>query len=386
MIFISLWLVNQHLVYGDEKILFQITSGVKKIIFGMEKKPSIDDYIFVNISYDNMFIPKYDKGFKVGNQPITDRQKLAQFFERLNKRPDSYKYIVCDILFKDTSEYDSLLYSKMKDLKNIIIPYNMTDSGTADIPIFNINKGLAEYHSIQYVFMKYSLTMNDTLKSLPIRMYEDLTGKQLNRKGIFSSLGDKPSFNTLFVDFKLRYNELLDRNPETGYILVNLGQLMRIKNDSVFYEYLNGKIIFIGDLYEKDIHQTLFGNMSGTLILFNVYLMLLNNEYIISFGLILFLFIGYFAISFDLFSEIDLKERKYVAKISRSKLGKFIIKYLSFVIYLMIISVITYFLFNLHINILLLAVYLKLVDSLLKYVRDKRNKKHFISDKERNEI
>ena len=274
----------------------------------------------------------------------------------------------------------------MKDLKNIIIPYNMTDSGTADIPIFNINKGLAEYHSIQYVFMKYSLTMNDTLKSLPIRMYEDLTGKQLNRKGIFSSLGDKPSFNTLFVDFKLRYNELLDRNPETGYILVNLGQLMRIKNDSVFYEYLNGKIIFIGDLYEKDIHQTLFGKMSGTLILFNVYLMLLNNEYIISFGLILFLFIGYFAISFDLFSEIDLKERKYVAKISRSKLGKFIIKYLSFVIYLMIISVITYFLFNLHINILLLAVYLKLVDSLLKYVRDKRNKKHFISDKERNEI
>jgi|WetSurMetagenome_2_1015567.scaffolds.fasta_scaffold06591_5 hypothetical protein len=378
-------LVNQHFVYGDEKVLFQVTSGIKKILLGWEEKPSVNDYIFINNSYDNMLIQKFDEeGFPVGNQPITDRKKLAMFFDRLNKRPDSYKYLVCDIFFKDSSSFDSILSSKMKDLKKCIFPYHISDSGAVETPIFNVNKGLADYRSIQYVFMKYPLIGGDTLKSLPLRMYEDLYGKQFVKKGLFSYLGGKPCFSNMVVDFKLRYYELLDRNSDVMYNLVNLGDLLRM-NDTIFYKSINNKIILIGDYFEKDLHQTLFGKMSGTLILLNIYLSLVNRENIISVGLIILLFVGFFAISFDLFSSSDIKERKYVLKLSQTKFGKFLFKILSFVLYLTIISVLTYIIFNLHINILVLAIYLKGVDSMLKFFRNKKSEKTKKNKEEKNE-
>jgi len=354
-------------------------------LLGWEEKPSVNDYIFINNSYDNMLIQKFDEeGFPVGNQPITDRKKLAMFFDRLNKRPDSYKYLVCDIFFKDSSTFDSLLNSKIKDLKKCIFPYHISDSGAVEIPIFNVNKGLADYRSIQYVFMKYPLIGGDTLKSLPLKMYEDLSGKQFVKKGLFSYLGGKPCFSNMVVDFKLRYYELLDRNSDVMYNLVNLGDLLRM-NDTIFYKSINNKIILIGDYFEKDLHQTLFGKMSGTLILLNIYLSLVNRENIISVGLIILLFIGFFAISFDLFSSSDIKERKYVQKLSQTKFGKFLFKILSFVLYLTIISVLTYIIFNLHINILVLAIYLKGVDSMLKFFRNKKSEKTKKNEEEKNE-
>jgi hypothetical protein len=386
MIFLSLWLVNQHLVYGDEKVLFQVTAGIKKILLGMEEKPSTGDFIFINNSYDNMLIDMLDdEGFPVGNQPITDRKKLAFFFDRLSRRPDSYKYLICDIFFKDSSSADSLLSSKLKNMKNMIIPYHMTDSGSVDIPIFNVNKGLADYRAIQYVFMKYPLVVSDTLISLPLKMYEDLSGNRFSKKGMLSFIGGKPSFNTMIVDFKLRYYELLDRNSDKMYNLVNLGELIKM-NDSVFYKSVKNKIILIGDFYEHDIHQTLFGKMSGTLILLNIYLSLVKGESLITFGLILLLFIGYFMISFDMFSVGDLKERKYGKKVSQTKFGKFLFKYLSFVLYLGIISITAYFIFNIHINILLLAFYLKGLDSLIKYLRNRENKKSNKIEEKQDEI
>lgn len=386
LVFTSLWLVNQHFVYGDEKVLFQITAGVKKIILGIENKPDPKDYIFVNVSYDNMLIQMLDdEGFPVGNQPITDRKKLAMFFERLNKRPDSYKYTLCDIFLKDSSSFDSLLNSRILNTKNLIIPYHINDSGMVELPLFGVNRGLADYSAIQYVFMKYPLITRDTMKSIPLKMFEDVTGKKFVKNKIFSTLGGKPCFSTMIVDFKLRYYELLDRNSEKMYFLANLGDLLRLP-DSAFYKSINNKIILIGDFYERDIHQTLFGKMSGTLILFNIYFSLLQNETLISFWLVLLLFIGYFMISYDLFSDSDLKERKYARKISHTKLGKFIFKVLSYVVYLMIISTVTYFIFNIHINILILAFYLKGVDSLLKYLRNKKSRKEKNKEENKEEI
>lgn len=384
LIFTSLWLVNQHLVLGDERILFQVTAGIKKIILGLENKPDPKDFIFINNSYDNMLIERQDEdGFPVGNQPITDRRKLAMLFDRVNKRPGSYKYIVCDIFFKDSSQYDSIFISKISNTKNIIIPYHLNDSGRTDLPFINVNRGLADYRSIQYVFMKFALTSNDTMKSLPLRMYEDISGKKFISSGIFSKIDGKPSFNTVVIDFKLRYYELIDRNAERMYNIVNLGELLRM-NDSVFYRAINNKIILIGDFYEHDIHQTLFGKMSGTLILLNVYFTLLNGENLISIGLLLLLFIGFFLISLELFSDKSLGERKIVAKYSQKKFGKFVLKILSYVLYLAVLSVLTYLIFNIHLNILILAVYLKSVDSFFKYLRERKNKKNKTGE-ERNE-
>ncbi|MFA5403513.1 MAG: hypothetical protein WC358_01115, partial [Ignavibacteria bacterium] len=261
---------------------------------------------------------------------------------------------------------------------------HINDSGKADLPFLNINRGLADYRSVQYVFMKYALMNDDTLKSLPLKMYEDISGKKFIKKRFLSYIDGKPGFNTIVIDFKLRYYELIDRNSERMYNIVNLGELLRM-NDSVFYRAVNNKIILIGDYYERDIHQTLFGKMSGTLILLNVYFTLLNGENLISFGLFLLLFVGFFLISFELFSDKSLGERKVVAKYTRKKFGKFILKILSYVIYLAVLSILTYLIFNIHLNILILAVYLKSIHSFLKYLRERKNKTDKIETEEKND-
>ena len=232
--------------------------------------------------------------------------------------------------------------------------------------------------------MKFRLSGPDTIKSLPLKMYEDISGKRFVQNGVFPLLDGYPCFNTIFIDFKLRYYELINRNAELMYNIVNLGDLLKM-NDSVFYKAINNKIILIGDYYERDIHQTLFGKMSGTLILLNVFLTLQNRENLISAALVLLLFVCFFTISLELFSKKSLGERKYIAKYSQRKLGKFVLKYLSYVLYLTILSVATYFIFNIHLNILILAVYMKSVDSLIKFLRLRKNKKLNIKKEEKNE-
>jgi hypothetical protein len=199
-------------------------------------------------------------------------------------------------------------------------------------------------------------------------MYCDLTGSEFEDGKIFSYLNGKLSFKNILIDFRLRNFDIQENiNPES-YPQINLGELLTLP-DSIISESFKNRIIVIGDFYDRDIHQTVIGDMPGPLILLNTFLTLENRENIIEFPLILILFIGYFLISFDILSSKYITERKFFKKYSGKKLGRFILKFLEYVIYLSIISVLIYFFYNIHINILVIAVYLKFLDSSLKYFR-----------------
>jgi len=373
MLFLTLFLLNQRLIYGDEMTLIQITSAFKKLVLKIDTKPARDELLFVNVAYDPVLVEKLDDdGIPVGEQPITDRKKLARFFEILNKKPDNYKFVICDIFFADPSPDDSLLSAQITKMKNIIIPFHENDDGSYELPIFDVENGFADYDVMSDSFLKFRLLYKDTIKSLPLRMYEMTHNRFLKKFGFLYFMGGKPSFNTMVLDFKVRYYDILEDVSPDPYPFVHLGELLSL-NENIIQETVKGKIIMLGDFKERDLHQTIFGSMPGTIILLNAYLTLVNRDNIIDYFFILYLLICYFLISLDLFSPHVKTERRYIAAITKYKIGNFIVKYVGFVVYLAVISLISYFIFNIHINILVIALYLKIVEYVIAYYRKKKH-------------
>jgi hypothetical protein len=369
LLFLTYWLMERNFTYGDERFLIKTSSIIKKMVLGIDNKPPREDFIFINTSYDNMLIDRLDEnGFVSGNQAVTDREKLAKFFSIINKKPDSYKYIICDIFFADKSPLDSVLYSQLKKTKNIIIPYHIDTAGKIENPIFDINKGITEYNIIGGSFLKYALMRQDTLASLPLKMYQDLTNASFRRKNLFSFMNNRISFNNVIIDFKIRYYDIFEDKTDNPYPYQNLGELLTLP-DSVILHYIQNRIILIGDLQERDKHDTAVGLIPGILVLLNTFLILQNGENFIMPFLILILFIGYFLISIDVFSSKSFTDRRIIQKISTKIFGKFLVKFLGYIFYLGFISVLIYFLYNIHINLLFIAVYLKCFDSILKHYR-----------------
>lgn len=370
LVFITFWLLERNYTYGDEKFLIKWGSIVKKKILGMDAKPPANDFLFINTSYDNMLIDKTDDdGFTVGNQVITDRQLLAKLFSMINTS-GSCKYVLCDIFFADKSPYDSALYTQLKTLKNVIVPFHLKPDGTPEYPLFKVNIGLTDYNIIDGGFLKYSLTRQDTLKSIPLKMYEDMTGSYFTNVFPFSYMNGDLSFNNIIIDFKIRYYDLLEEKNPGHYPYVNLGEFLSLP-DSMIANSLKNRIILIGNLKTSDMHSTPIGTMPGTLILLNTYLTLDSKENLIKPYMIFILLLSYFLISLDVFSSKDLSERKFTRIISSNKTGKFFIKIFTYIFYLGVTSLIIYFLYNIHINILIIAVYLKILDSILTYARQK---------------
>ena len=375
LVIATLWLLQQNYTYGDERFVIRWSSIIKKMVFKIDDKPPRNDLLFINTSYDNMLIDRLDDdGFQIGNQVITDREKLARLFEIMRNSNSNHKYVICDIFFKDPSPYDSALNENLINLNNIIIPYHLGTDNKIDEPIFNINKGFSDYNIIEGSFLKYSLMQLDSLPSLPLKMYMDLYNASFSSKGIISRMNGKPAFNTIIIDFKVRYYDINENLSQESYPYVNLGEFISLP-DSVISNTIKDRIVMIGDLQERDIHQTLVGNMPGVIILLNIFLTLKESENLIKPLFLFILFITYFLISLDVFSEKNILERKYIKKLSRHRVGKFFARLFKYIVYLIISSVIIYILYNIHINILIMAIYFKLVDSLLTKIRSRKKDK-----------
>ena len=375
LVIATLWLLQQNYTYGDERFVIRWSSIIKKIVFKIDDKPPRNDLLFINTSYDNMLIDRLDDdGFQIGNQVITDREKLARLFEIMRNSNSNHKYVICDIFFKDPSPYDSALNENLINLNNIIIPYHLGTDNEIDEPIFNINKGFSDYNIIEGSFLKYSLMQLDSLPSLPLKMYMDLYNASFSSKGIISRMNGKPAFNTIIIDFKVRYYDINENLSPEPYPYVNLGEFMSLP-DSVIANTIKNRIVMIGDLQERDMHQTLVGNMPGVIILLNIFLTLKESENLIKPLFLFILFITYFLISLDVFSDKNILERKYIRKLSQHRVGKFFVRLFKYIVYLIISSVIIYVLYNVHINILIMAIYFKLVDSLLTKVRSRKKDK-----------
>ena len=364
LLFLTFLWINQSITYKDELFEIQLTSGIRHLFFSAEAEPESDDFLFINTAYDRKLIEKYENGILLGNEDITDREKLVRFFRILNQNPESCKFVLCDIFFQDQSPDDDLLWAEMRKMKSLLIPYSKNSSGEWENPIFgDIPKGIVDYTTgdAKGTFLKFRLTETDRNimhKSIPLLMYEKLYSAEFGKWGFLYVMGRKLSLNAMVPHFRIR-------NIDNSGYYMNLGEILKTP-EPVMLNLAKKRIIVIGDFRERDKHETIFGNMPGPLLLVNAYLSIVKGDNLISPIFLICLFAVYTTISYKLFYGKRLDENQIDIRLGR-RFFRFIGKPLSYGLMLGIVSVILYLIFNIHINILLIAVYLSVIDYLWNY-------------------
>jgi len=375
----SIYLLNLPYIYEDELRLIQTTSAIKKFIISREEKPERSRFLFVNVAWEKQLIEKLDDdGFPVGNQPITNRKSLTGFFNRINQKPDNHKYLVCDISFIDPSENDEELQAEFDKLKNYTVSYHKDENDIPQNPIFNVSKSISDYTTFNVdKFIKFKLVQADTLITTPIKIYQDIYNKKIEQ-GLFYQLNNQYILNSFIVDFRIWSYDLSD-NSDYKYDFINIGDF-KFLPDSVFHKLLKDRIVIMGDFELNDIHETVYGDMSGPLILLNTFLAVEKGENKLSVYYLIFIFLSFVIINYYVF-DINIRFKAHFSHlIAKSPIYNEMLRFFLYLFYFSIISSISFFIFNIHLTILLFSGYMSFLDIMNNYFADRRAKKKAIQE------
>lgn len=374
MLFFTFFWLNQPYTFGDEAFLIKWSSLTKKSLFGFDPKPDPEDVLFVNVSKNKTTIDAQNEFGDISpyhRKVITDRQQLAEFFNLINQYESDVRFVVCDVLLEDATEYDALLAQEFAKLDHKLLGVShLTKKGNYIRPVVHMPYAPATYAATLGLFLKFPLMLNDSLKTIPLVMYERLNDVQYQKTGSFFRFKRRLSLPAPIVDFKVRSSdfrigtELSDAN----FAVYEMGTILEMHKDNILgteemAAFFKNKIIMIGD-FEADMHNTPFGKMPGLLLIYNAYLTLVARQNLISVGWICFMLLAFTIISYRIFSDVKVEKPVWLVKMFRSKFGQLILNSLDELAILMIITLLSYFLFNIHINILIFLIYLKIIDFL----------------------
>lgn len=359
---------------SGESDLIKKTNSVKSL-FITDSGSIPDSVLFINTCYDKQLVDVYDEdGFKKGQIDITNRQALCDFLTLLSMKAD-YKYILVDVFFKDgiVSSADSALFAQISRMERIVIPKHRDTSLAGDSQL-DAKSCFSDYTTTLFGndFNKYEL-LDRGEKSMALAMYENTTGNSIVSKGPFYFDGTSLCNRTLFSKQIILFNTPYDKNGEKNYYHLSTDIL---QDPEGALELVKGKYIFMGDMELDDIHDTVQGELPGTVITANTFLALMNGKHKIPFFIIVVLFVVYYIFSYSIFSHHSMSEmlvRKIEKRYPRL-LTPFSVNLLSWISYSLILSLICllfYYTLYISYDIFLTATFLQGID----YVESKFNSK-----------
>jgi hypothetical protein len=385
MIIMFIWL-NQFLILDDEVLLIRATTAVEKLF--KINKPKPKDFLFIDLTWEKKL--KDEKNYKgelIGKRPITDRKRIAQLLHSLNKNKD-YKFIILDVFFKDSTNYqdDSLLQAEFNNAKNILIPYHKDDKDQPDLPIFKAPLALSDYEQGNDQFVKFKLVQGNNFHTTPLVMYETLHKDSLKDGLFFYSFNKHLSMNSFILNLRIWGNDLREQETDdlnnidsTIYTKLYFNSLLlpglpEEAYDEWIHAECRDKIIVIGAFDEGDSHDTVYGDTPGPLILLNVYLAILNKDNLIPGTFLLFLFLSFFIISYKCFANVDFLEL-FLSKAADKGAVHKVISLAGYLLYFILLSLISYFLYNIHLTVLVLSFYMESVEFIKGFIEKRRDKK-----------
>jgi len=371
------WLGTSY-TFEDEALLIKWTTLIKKELMGIDPKPSPDEVLFINTAGSK--IPVYTDADALSLKPavelITDREQLAHFLDLLLPFKDSIPLIVADVLFDIPAIGDSLLADKMTKLGDKILSVSyMPETDSIVPPLFDVPYALSTYRSSAEMYFKYPLAYKQE-KTVPTVMYEKTTGREIVRKGPF--YGDHgqlllkspvTNFRLTLDDFRLG-SDLRQKNFSVHHLetVINMGQFMDTEDLAILF---SGKMVMIGD-FSTDIHETVLGPMPGVLVLYNAYLTMIHGDNVMKLGWLLLMIAGFTWITHRILSGKGLYLLEGLKRRLRSGWIHFMIDSVDEILYLAILTLLSYFLFNIHISILIIFIYLKLGELVLDLIKTQK--------------
>ncbi|MCU0444243.1 MAG: CHASE2 domain-containing protein [Microscillaceae bacterium] len=358
----------------DEYALVRYSSVLRNVILGLETKPDTTRFLFINVAWDKVMADYFDPAvpeYPVGVEPITDRKKLIDLLTLLAHRKD-YKSVVFDINFKGKTEYDSVLTTKINAMPNFLVSYHRDEKDKPDYPDLAIKKklGLSDLEKVYDEALKFKIFYNDSLKSTPLLMYELIYKKKFTHDKWGHWIDGKPVFNSFILDYRIRNFDYTSGK----YTKLHLGEFLGLMTDSLGnanpstnpenLDLFKNRIIFVGDFEDRDIHDTIYGKIPGPLILLDAFLALEAGDNVITLPFLLLLFVSYFFISYVTFyyQQIYGNWLKIITFKKLQNPESFLESLTIFLAYFALVSLTSFFLFNIHIGVLGLAFYLNLAE------------------------
>ncbi len=350
---------------SDEKFLIW---GTTALSFANREITDSEDFALINTSYDLQLIDRYDEfGFPVGNQAITDRQKLTQLLQVINQAAKKPKYVIIDIHFVDSTSQDDQLLAELQQLDNVILSAHINDAGELEKPLFEgINFGISDYliGSAFDGIYKYQLIYQDTLKLLPLKVHEAINEIESQKMGPFIKMESGWTMNNFIMNYRVLQKDIYDL--EAGFNPVSLGELLFLTNEDI-QDFIADKIVVIGDFFENDMHETILEITAGPLILLNALLTIQHGDTAVNIWFFILMTAAFALLSYLVFVEGDIIER-YINKLPVKKLTKYLVGFASYFIMLTALSLITYWLFNIHLNVFFIALAFYFLDRLVGYI------------------
>jgi hypothetical protein len=339
-------------------------------LLDIDKKPAADSIVFIDVSKDVVAIDDPELSYD-GNDSlqgarvvIKDRKKLAVLFNEINKHSGAYKFILCDILFEDASPDDTALKPAIESAANILTT-SVLSNGQLIQPIFHVASGCVNYSLLNgSMFTKMPLVYSDTVKSLPVLMYEALTKNTVTHKHGITYFNGHIAFNTIIPELYYRPYDL--RRTAVGKKPANLFYLGEIITKAGFFEdYLQNKYIIIGD-FSNDNHNTYFGAVPGCLLLLDSFFTVRNHPPVIAVAWLFILFFAYLPVSYFMFIHPDKKFKELHEKIRFRFMKKTVIRYISFIGLMILMDWISYFFYSTFISIFYIATYLTILQTAIE--------------------
>ncbi len=366
---IATWIwINLPYTFGRESSFIQLASVVVRLGFGADNdKPKPEDYLFINVSQDKTVVQE-EEGFR---RVIVDRKRLAQLFQTLN-RYKAHKFIMCDILFDTPSPDDAQLQNEISLMDNILIA-NVSERKNNQLQFKKLAikapQGLVEYRTTpDGAFYKYKIADGQHLKSMPLLMYEHLHNAKFYYSDYFAYfMNNALSLNAMVVDFKVRNYDL--QTFQYPFQELNDLNILLLGDDPEMIDiFIRNKILVIGN-FSDDVVETSFGNISGSLLLLNVYLDLLDGENKITIWFILWLMLIYGLISYNLIYQILPSSPQ--SRLTRFREARFARWFGHFFI-LSFLSVASYLMFGILINIFLILLIIEIEALMIKLYKNSR--------------
>ena len=275
----------------------------------------------IDVHYEKIMRPEYLHSISptdgetitslLGNVAVTDHSKLLKLLKFLQGK--NYKYIILDIIFDDNipQECDDSLRHLISQMPRLLIP-------TPEIENFKARSISDKYGEVSYYQSNHELTKYpyflDGKKSLPLKMYEELHGHNVNEHSapFFKwYTDDGVCTSTIFLTYPFRPPvPINDQMTSRDFVIHKLGKYLEDSSGLDNLEIEN-KYILIGD-YISDIHHTFVGDMSGTAILFNAYIALVEGRHRISWSIILLIFTLLTVLSYWILSINPFEPKKSV--------------------------------------------------------------------------
>ena len=340
-------------------------------MFGSDETVN-DSVLLVNIAYDKQIAKKIVDGITVGNTDVTDRKALIKLLRNLREMPQdsSYRYIFLDVCFEagDETNFDSELFKEIESTPRLVIA-NHNDIVLADEKLMSkaaYSDFLITLTSNNFVRYKY---LREEGESMPLRAYRELYSDSIKRHSwLFYSCNNGLCQNTHVVKSVLKVDESTDESNRGSSFMTrsyyqNLNKINDVYNLS---EMAKNKYVVVGNMID-DKHDTFFGKIPGSVLIFSAYWSLKNGENVVKLWIEVLFFMLFFCISLSLFSKEPVIEKISWVRKSKSKILHFVMTFLSYSTVIFVATIILYLCFNVISSIWVPALYFSIQKAYFTY-------------------